>query len=67
MHLCKMKKVTNCEGEHSFSKMSRIKNELRTRMCQECLHSLSLMSIESELLKELSFDEVVDDFVRRKT
>uniref|UniRef100_A0A673NLW3 TTF-type domain-containing protein n=1 Tax=Sinocyclocheilus rhinocerous TaxID=307959 RepID=A0A673NLW3_9TELE len=59
--------VTNCEGERSFSKMSRVKNELRTRMCQERLNSLSLMSIESELLKELSFDEVVDDFARRKT
>uniref|UniRef100_A0A671MRE6 HAT C-terminal dimerisation domain-containing protein n=1 Tax=Sinocyclocheilus anshuiensis TaxID=1608454 RepID=A0A671MRE6_9TELE len=45
--------VTNCEGERSFSKMSRVKNELRTRMCQERLQSLSLMAIESELLKEL--------------
>lgn len=58
--------VTNCSGERSFSKLKIIKNELRTRMLQERLSSLSLMSIESDVLKELDFDEVINDFAHLK-
>ena len=38
--------VTNCTGERSFSKLTSIKNELRSSMSQKRLTSLSLMSIE---------------------
>lgn len=59
--------ITNCEGERSFSKLARIKNELRARMCQPRLNALSLMAIESKLVRQLDFDDVVDDFARRKS
>uniref|UniRef100_A0A8C9YGK0 TTF-type domain-containing protein n=1 Tax=Sander lucioperca TaxID=283035 RepID=A0A8C9YGK0_SANLU len=55
--------VTNCEGERSFSHMARIKNELRTRMSQQRLNSLA---IESDLVRDLDFTEVVEEFSRRK-
>lgn len=58
--------VTNCEGERSFSQMQRIKNELRTTQKQERLSALSLMAIESELVRNLDFEEVVAEFASRK-
>ena len=58
--------VTNCEGERSFSHLARIKNELRTRMGQRRLCSLSLLAIECELVNTLDFNDVVDDFARSK-
>ncbi|XP_046737115.1 uncharacterized protein LOC124405892 [Diprion similis] len=49
--------VTNCSGERSFSKLSRIKNELRSTMLQERLNNLSLMSIERDVLEQIDFEE----------
>lgn len=59
--------VTNCSGERSFSKLKRIKNELRSTMLQERLTSLSLMSIESDVLKSIDFEEVINDFAHLKS
>jgi len=59
--------VTNCSGERSFSKLKRIKNELRSTMLQERLNSLSLMSIECDMLKNIDFKEVIDDFANLKS
>lgn len=58
--------VTNCEGERSFSQMARIKNELRTTQTQQRLCALSLMAIESQLVRNLDFDEIVTEFANRK-
>ena len=54
--------VANCSGERSFSHLKRIKNEFRTTMTQDKLCSLSLMCIESDKLRSLSFDDVISDF-----
>ena len=45
--------VSNCSGESSFSKLKRIKNELRNRIGQDRLNSLSIMNIESDVLRQL--------------
>ena len=58
--------VSNYEGERSFSVLSRIKNELKTKMTQKRLKALSLMAIESELTKTLDFDDVIEGFARAK-
>ncbi|KAF2903984.1 hypothetical protein ILUMI_02194 [Ignelater luminosus] len=58
--------VTNCSGERSFSKLKKIKNKLRSSMLQERL-SLSLMSIECDVLKDINFEEVIDDFACLKS
>ncbi|GBP10656.1 hypothetical protein EVAR_6226_1 [Eumeta japonica] len=59
--------VTNCSGERSFSKLKRIKNELRSTMLQERLTSLSLMSIECDILNTIDFEEVINDFAHFKS
>lgn len=58
--------VSNCSGERSFPKMKLIKNLLRLTMTQNRLSNLSLLSIESDLLRELDFTEIIDDFSSKK-
>ena len=53
--------VTN-SGERSFSKLKRIKNEVRATMKQARLNYLSLMSIEHELLREMNMSRIIDAF-----
>uniref|UniRef100_H3B4H0 HAT C-terminal dimerisation domain-containing protein n=1 Tax=Latimeria chalumnae TaxID=7897 RepID=H3B4H0_LATCH len=53
MYLCLM--ISNCSGEHSFSKMALIKNRLQSTMHQERLSMLTLMSIEHEILCAIDF------------
>lgn len=59
--------VTNCSGERSFSQMRRIKNEQRTAIGQERLGSLSLLCIESDILREIQFDDINSEFARQKS
>lgn len=58
--------VTNCTGERSFSKLKRIKNDLRSTIRQTRLNSLSLLCIENELLKSVNFSTLIDDFCQQK-
>jgi len=58
--------VSNFTRECSFSKMKIIKNRLRTTMGQNRLSKLSLLSIESDLLRELNFSELINDFSAKK-
>ena len=62
IYLCMM--ITNCEGERSFSKLARIKNQLRSTMGQERLVMLTLMSIEHEMLRKLDFSEMIDELAK---
>ena len=55
--------VTNCSGERSFSKLKRIKNEVRVSMGQTRLSHLSLMSIEHELLREITTSRIIEEFL----
>ena len=59
--------ATNCEGERSFSTLSRIKNYLRTAIGQNRLSALSLMSIESGLLRDISFEDLINEFAVKKS
>lgn len=59
--------VSNCEGERTFSKLKQIKNELRTTMVQKRLTSLSLMAIESDLVRELDFEDLISEFAMKKS
>ena len=58
--------VANCSGERSFSKMKIIKNRLRTTMTQKRLVHSSLLSIESDLLREMDFRGIINDFASKK-
>jgi len=64
-YLCLM--CSNSSGERSFSKLKRIKNELRSSKSQQRLNHLSLMSIESEQLRNQNFDKLIHEFVCKKS
>lgn len=57
--------LTNCSGERSFSVLKRIKNYLRFTTSAERLNSL-LLNIESELLNEISFINIIKEFFECK-
>ena len=44
--------VANCSGERSFSALGRVKNAIRTTMNDERLNFLTLMTIESDLVRD---------------
>ena len=58
--------VTTTTCERSFSKLKIIKNYLRSTMNQNCLTSMTILSIEKCLVDQLSFDDVIDDFASIK-
>lgn len=52
--------VTQVACERSFSKLRFIKNRLRSTISQERLSSFMLMSIEKDILEEISSDQIID-------
>jgi hypothetical protein len=63
---------TSASNERDFSCLKRIKNYARNTMNQERMSSLSQMSIEKKLLKELQsnskfYDDVIHHFATSKT
>jgi len=59
--------VTNYIAEHSFSKLKLIENCLRTSMTQKRLVNLAIMSIESDILREIDLTAIINDFVVAKS
>lgn len=54
--------VTSCSCERVFSKLTIVKNKLRSTMQQDRLNSLLLMFTESELTSSINIDTVIDEF-----
>ncbi|XP_077105406.1 zinc finger MYM-type protein 1-like [Ranitomeya variabilis] len=54
------------EGERAFSKLSLVKNYLRSTMTEQRLNSLALLSIEHELARRLNFKDLITDFAKQK-
>jgi len=59
--------LTNCEAEYSFSKLALIKNQLRSTQIEDRLNALTIMSIENDICKKLSFDDVLHAFASSKS
>ena len=59
--------VTNCSDERSFSKLKLIENRLRTSMTQERLVNLAIMSTESDILRDVDFTAIINDFAVAKS
>jgi len=47
--------------------LARIKNHLRASTGEARLSALSLMCIESELMRSVDFDDVINDFAAEKS
>ena len=58
--------VTIYEGERSFSKLSLIKNRLTSTMTDKRLNALCILSIESNVLRELNLDDLINEFSYKK-
>ena len=59
--------VSTAECERSFSSLRRTKTYLRSTISEQCLVDLAVLSIEKELSKNLSLDEVIDKFSAQDT
>ena len=66
LHIYLVLMVSNCSAERSFSKMKLIKNRLRTSMSNDRLSHLALMSIESDILREINFQDLLTEFAKKK-
>ena len=58
--------VSVAEGERTFSKLSLIKNSLRSTMSEQRLNALTLLSCEHDLAKKVNYDSVIEAFARKK-
>ena len=56
--------ITSCE--RSFSKLKLIKSYLRSTMGESRLSALSILSIKSDLVETLSFDDIISEFASIK-
>uniref|UniRef100_A0A0K8RLB2 Putative hat family dimerization domain protein n=1 Tax=Ixodes ricinus TaxID=34613 RepID=A0A0K8RLB2_IXORI len=56
--------VANCESGRSFSKLLLIKNRLRSDILDGKHNLLAMMSIESDLLHDLSFEQTISDIAK---
>lgn len=54
--------VTNCSAERSFSVLRRVKNYLRSTMCDKRLNNSAILTIESEIAKRINYDDIIDSF-----
>ena len=57
--------VTVASAERSFSKLSIIKNYLRSTIFQERFSCLSILSIEIDMAKNISYDDIIAEFAVR--
>lgn len=58
--------VSVATAERSFSKLKLIKSYLRSTMGQNRLTNLAIISIESDILKELDTEDLIKQFARNK-
>ena len=54
--------VTSATAEQSFSTLNRVKSYLRSTMAEDRLNNISILSIESELSRNIDYDKVIDKF-----
>ncbi|KAK2425520.1 zinc finger MYM-type protein [Trifolium repens] len=57
--------VTVASAERSFSKLKLLKSYLRSTMLQERLNGLALIAIENDLLENIQYEELVDEFASK--
>lgn len=58
--------VSVASSERSFSKLKLIKNYLRSTMSQERLSGLAVLSIDHDILKNISVEDIIENFATVK-
>ncbi|KAE9522628.1 hypothetical protein AGLY_016991 [Aphis glycines] len=64
MYLCTF--ATNSTAERSFSALKRVKSHLRSTLESDRLNATSILHIESEMLRSINYDDIIDDFAAKK-
>lgn len=65
MYLCCP--TSNCSAERSFSALKRVKSYLRSRMTDDRLNRLAILSIESTLTMDMSFNDIISTFAKQNS
>uniref|UniRef100_A0A8I6YXU0 HAT C-terminal dimerisation domain-containing protein n=1 Tax=Hordeum vulgare subsp. vulgare TaxID=112509 RepID=A0A8I6YXU0_HORVV len=55
--------VTVATAEMSFSKLKLLKSYLRSSMTQERLNDLATVALENDVLKKISYEDIIEDFI----
>ena len=58
--------ATICLAERSFSLLKRLKNYLRSSMSQDQVKILAVLHMNSDITKQLDYQDVIDDFATKK-
>jgi hypothetical protein len=59
--------VTIASAERSFSKLKLVKSYLRSSMTQERLNGLTIIALESDVLEQIKYGDLIEDFTSRNT
>ena len=59
--------VTVASAERSFSKLKLLKSYLRSTMTQQRLTDLATIALESAILEEIEYENIIEDFILRNT
>jgi hypothetical protein len=59
--------VTVAPAERSFSKVMLLKIYMRSTMKQESLNGLATIALESDILKNIKYVDIVEDFYLKNT
>ena len=54
--------VSNCSEERTLSKLKQIKDDVRSTMGETHLNPPSIMSIESDILRNLDLSSIIETF-----
>ncbi|PWA88855.1 zinc finger MYM-type protein 1 [Artemisia annua] len=57
--------VTVASAERSFSKLKLLKSYLRSTMSQDRLNGLAMISIESDMLENMNYESLIEDFASK--
>ncbi|CAI6360745.1 unnamed protein product [Macrosiphum euphorbiae] len=58
---------SNASGERSFSVLKRIKHDLRSSLVDEKMSSLSILNIESDILQQIDWSDIIHKFAVLKS
>jgi hypothetical protein len=58
--------IASVTSERGFSCLKRVKTYLRSTMLQESLSSLAILNFESEFIRLINIEDVIDSFASNK-